>query len=323
MNIIKTLVLFISSIFVFNYSFQNHKDFAVRTSLVSSPTEYVTAEEFGANGMDYEDDTKSLQNAIDYAQQNKIGKVKLIGQREYLLKAPIILKNGVELEMGQNTKILIDGNFRAIEVQNNASITNGIIMVVNPSFASQVIYFDGKYKFSSWDRAHVTNVTIINASESYKGTALSLFAGGEGHFISFVNFTNINILNFRNGIELRAVKPSNGYSWINANRFDNITLDNCSNSIDLIGSKTIPNETSGNQFREIQIQVESATVSILRVSGQDNTFDIMVWDIGNVGTRKIVTLTANSIGTKVNFNLNPNYVSNTGINNVVSTPYTQ
>lgn len=289
--------------------------------LLSSSNSYIQVEDFGANGTDYVDDSKAIQQAIDYAQQMKIGKVTLADHKEYLLTGPIVLKKGVELEMGQNTKLLIDGNFRAIEMQNNSSIVNGIIMVVSSTFDSQVIYLDGKYKFSSWDRARIDNVTIVNASGSYKGTALALFAGGSGHFITYLNFTNLKIINFFTGIQLKAQKPASGYSWVNANRFQNITLDACINSIELLGSKTIPNETSGNQFQGLQIQVEPNTNSILKVSGQDNTFEAMIWDIGKVGTRKVINFTVNSIGNQLDFNLTLTNVTNSGVSNRITTPY--
>ena len=45
---------------------------------------------------------------------------------------------------------------------------------------------------------------------------------------------------------------------------------------------TIPNEASGNQFTNLQIQPSSKTKSILTVSGQHNEFHGMLWDLNQI-----------------------------------------
>jgi len=289
--------------------------------LPSSESEYINAKDFGAIGNDYIDDKNAIQAAIDYAQTSGIGKVKLTGNKEYLLNSGIILKKGVELELGNNTKLMVNGNFKAIQLENDSSIKNGIIMVIVTTYNSDVIYLDGKYKFTSWDRAKIDNVSIINASNTYTGTALSLYAKGDNHYISYVNFSNLNINGFYTGIRLKAEKPASGNSWINANRFTNITIDACISPIELSGSKTVPNETSGNQFTNLQIQLEKNSISALKVSGQDNTFQTMIWDVQNVTNKQIVHFTSDAVGNKLSFNLNETYIKDEGAYNYFSSVY--
>lgn len=299
--------------------------FLIQTFHVSSAEvtqqAYVQPETFGANSHDYVDDKAAIQQAIDYAQTQKIGKVKLTGGGEYLLQSGIVIKKGVELEMDNNTKLTIDGNFRAIELQNDASLTDGFIMVANTSFASEVIYLDGKYKFTSWDRARVRGVTIVNAANTYKGTAVSLYAGGDGHYISYVKFSELKITGFATAIKLQAVKPVTGMAWVNANYFNNITLDANIKGIDLIGGQTVPNETSGNTFTDFQMQTESNTTALISVTGQDNVFHGMMWDITKSPTAQPVVVTANAVGTKLDINLAKSKINDKGVYTQITTPY--
>lgn len=241
---------------------------------------YIKSTNIEKHGDDLKDDAKVIQQAINDSFINKEGLVKLPGNKKYVIRSGIVIKEGVTLELGLNTKILIDGNFKAIQLEKNASIINGTIEVINPTFQSEVIFIEGKYKFWSWERTEVTNVSIINSSGSHKGSALSLYAMGDESFISFVNFVNNKVAGFYNGIHI-VVEPrgnSKGKSWINGNRFVNMTLDDCVNYIVIDSSVSIPNESSGNQFTGLQIQLSKISETIMKVSGSYNTFQGMVWD---------------------------------------------
>lgn len=164
--------------------------------------EYVNAEEFGADGGDDKDDSVAIQDAINYSAKEKIGKVKLSGNHHFILKNGIKVLEGVKVELGQNTKIFIEGDFRAFELMKNASIENGVIEVTNAKFESDVIYLNGKERFWSHERTRIHNVAIINSSGTNLGKAISLYSKGGDHFISFVNFTDINISGFEYGIHI-------------------------------------------------------------------------------------------------------------------------
>ncbi|WP_347549063.1 hypothetical protein ABFG93_16275 [Pseudalkalibacillus hwajinpoensis] len=114
---------------------------------------------------------------------------------------------------------------------------------------------------------------------------------GPGHEISFVTFENVKVVGFNTGVYLIALKPQSGYSYINANSFDKLVIDDCVNCIRLISAETVPNECSGNTFKSLQIQTSTAT-NILITNGQYNEFDGMVWDLSNIPhNRSIVQLT--------------------------------
>ncbi|MDM5340407.1 hypothetical protein QUF84_24740 [Fictibacillus enclensis] len=281
----------------------------------SSPG-YINAEKYGANGDDLQDDTKAIQQAINESYSSKIGKVRLTGNKQYVLTSGLNVKRGIELELDQNTKILVNGNFRAFSLHKNASITNGIVEVTDKHFHSEVIYLDGKEQFWSDTRTQVHNLTIINSSGSHGGTGIKLFAGGVDHYISFVNFQDLSIAGFQKGLEISVQKPKKKAAWINGNRFINFTFDDCIKCIVIHSSRTVPNESSGNQFLGLQIQVSKQTEQILSVSGTHNTFDGMIWDTQLLSNAsEPVDLTANSIKTRVNFNINGKFVKDRGVDN--------
>ena len=279
---------------------------------------FVTVEQFGANGEDSLDDSEAIQSAIDYSAKSKLGKVRLVGNKSYILTKGIVVRENVELEFDQNTKIYIEGDFRAIQLKRNASITNGIIEVSTPKFNSEIIFIDGSEKNWSTERTRVDNLTLINSSGSHKGTAVSFFASKPGDFISFVNVSNVNIIGFYQGLRLEAKenKKNDRYTWINGNRFTNVTLDDCVRCIELIGKVTVPNETSGNQFNQLQIQVSEVTQKVLVLSGSANQMNGVVWDayLAKEGD-PLIELTSQSADNDLNFNLTNEHVLNDGRSN--------
>ncbi|WP_419955794.1 hypothetical protein ACN6MT_10315 [Neobacillus niacini] len=312
-------------LFLYNNEVNNkyEQEDKVVARAVNVQTEYVNVDEFGANGEDSKDDSQSIQAAIDYSYDSKIGKVKLLGNKKYILKQGLVLKAGVELEFGQNTRLRIDGNFRAIDVKKNASILNGVLEIVNPNFSSDAIYIDGDQKIWSWDRTQIKNVTIVNAAGSNKGTGIHLYAGESGHFISFINFIDIRIAGFHTGVKLEAVKPKDKdkYSFINGNRFINLTLDDCIRGIDIISSITIPNESSGNEFSGLQIQVSKHTKEVITVNGSDNKFEGMIWDVHLLKDNKsIIEFSKDSMRNSLFSNIGSAYIRDKGKNNYYSSP---
>lgn len=243
-------------------------------------------------------DSAKIQAAIDKAKANKT-KTVLLNDRKYTITSPIIVREGVKLLFGYGSQFIVEGSFRVLELENNASIEGAYIAINDANFDSEVIYLDGKYKYyNTWSKTHVKDVNIINWSESNQGTGLFLYAGGKDHEISFVNFENIKVVGMQTGIKIKADIPDAGYAWINANRFLNLSLEDCVNMIYMDSHSTIPNEASGNQFTNLQIQPSSKTKSILKVSGQYNKFDGMSWDLNKITHKNdIIELTDKSMNT--------------------------
>lgn len=251
---------------------------------------------------DFKGDTDSakIQAAIDHAKGNKI-KTVMLDDRKYTITSSIIVREGVKLLFGYGAQFLVEGNFRVLELEKNASIEGAYIAINDANFNSEVIYLDGKYNYyNTWNKTHVKDVNIVNWSESNLGTGISLYASGIEHEISFVNFENIKVTGMETGVKLVADKPTSGNAWINANRFMNLSIEDCVNMIYLDSSSTIPNETSGNQFTNLQIQPSNKTKSILKVSGQYNKFDGVSWDLSQITHQNaVIELTESSMGTTI------------------------
>ncbi|MGM0923905.1 MAG: hypothetical protein ACQEWW_22310 [Bacillota bacterium] len=247
-------------------------------------------------------DKAKIQAAIDFAQSNEDKLVEL-ANKDYVITGPIVIKEGVKLLFNYGSRFIVYGNFRVIELQKNASLSGAYIAIDDTSFNSVVIYLDGKYKYyNTWNKTKIENVNIINWSGSYKGTGISLYSNGTGHEISFVNFETVNIAGLNTALRLQAVKPASGFSWVNANRFTNFSIDDCVNGVVLTSSETIPNECSGNQFVNMQIQPSSITNKLFTINGQYNEFNGVAWDLQLIThTRPIVEFTAASSYNSVNF----------------------
>ena len=199
--------------------------------------------------------------------------------KDYAVNTPVSVKAGVEVVSARNTRLMVNGNFNAFELERDASLVNPNIFINAKDFASAAIYLDGKHKYyNSWFRAGVINPIINNWSGGYGGIGIYCYAGGEGHEVSFVNFENPQIIGMGTAIKLEAVKPKKGIAWVNANRFTNVSIDDCVNFIELTSAVTVPNECSGNQFTNMQLQPSGKTKRIFDVCGSHNKFDGMLWE---------------------------------------------
>ncbi|MFK2826718.1 hypothetical protein QYG89_13765 [Bacillus sp. B190/17] len=304
---------------VFCLLFQKNVNDEESTSLNPSSEENgVAVESFIINTNDPPKDySDAIQKAIDFCAAHKKEKVKFKANKKYVLQSGFTVKEGVKVEFGQNTVLEVQGDFRVMSVEKDAVITNGTIQIMSPSFQSEVISLKGTEQFDAANKTRIENMTLINKIRNYKGTALALYAKGPWHNISFVNFKNISIIGFKTGIQLKAENPQKGaYSWINANRFENITLDDCVHCIEIIGSMSIPNECSGNFFTGMQVQLTENTKQLLKIDGSHNKFEGMVWDVQRVEQQApLIIFTSKTEKNKLNTNLGAQYVNDNGQNN--------
>lgn len=304
----KIIVLLIGIVLItFAFYQYNKKDYAAKSTNL-----YV--ENFKG-----ENDSIKIQSAINKAESSKI-KTVLLDDKKYKITPPIIVKKGVKLLFGYGSQFVVEGNFRVLELENNASIEGAYIAIDDPKFSSEVIYLDGKNKYyNTWNKTQIKDINIINWTETNKGTGISLYSAGKENEISFVNFENIKIVGMETGLKLVAKKPSTGQAWINANRFMNFSLEDCVNMIYMDSQVTTPNEISGNQFTNLQIQPSNKTKSIIKVSGQYNEFHGMVWDLNKIKhENELIELTDKSMNTVIEMSSVPaNRVLDSGKSNIV------
>ncbi|MGG0281526.1 hypothetical protein [Bacillus sp. BD59S] len=264
-------------------------------------------------------DSNKIQSAINKAESSKI-KAVFLDDKKYKITSPIVVKQGVKLLFGYGTQFVVEGNFRVLELEKNASIEGAYIAIDDPTFNSEVIYLDGKNKYyNTWHKTKIKDINIINWTETNKGTGISLYSGGKENEISFINFENIKVVGMETGVKLVAKKPQSGHAWINANRFMNFSLEDCVNMIYMDSNVTTPNEISGNLFTNLQIQPTNKTKSIAKVSGQHNEFNGMVWDLQKIiHENELVELTDKSMNTVIEMSSVPaNRILDSGKSNIV------
>jgi len=264
-------------------------------------------------------DSNKIQSAINKAESSKI-KTVFLDDKKYKITSPIVVKQGVKLLFGYGTQFVVEGNFRVLELEKNASIEGAYIAIDDPTFNSEVIYLDGKNKYyNTWHKTKIKDINIINWTETNKGTGISLYSGGKENEISFINFENIKVVGMETGVKLVAKKPQSGHAWINANRFMNFSLEDCVYMIYMDSNVTTPNEISGNLFTNLQIQPTNKTKSIAKVSGQHNEFNGMVWDLQKINHKnELVELTDKSMNTVIEMSSVPaNRILDSGKANIV------
>ncbi|HDR7914518.1 TPA: hypothetical protein QCY05_003701 [Bacillus wiedmannii] len=309
MNVMKKIIILLIAVVLITFAFYQYNK---KDSLSKNDKVYV--EDFKGKN-----DSNKIQSAINKAESSTI-KTVLLEDKKYKITSPIVVKKGVKLLFGYGTQFVVEGNFRVLELEKNASIEGAYIAIDDPTFNSEVIYLDGKNKYyNTWHKTQIKDINIINWTETNKGTGISLYSGGKENEISFISFENIKIVGMDTGLKLVAKKPQSGYAWINANRFINFSLEDCVNMIYMDSNVTTPNEISGNQFTNLQIQPSSKTKNILRVSGQHNEFNGMVWDLQKINhENELIELTDKSMNTVINItSVQTNRVLDSGKANIV------
>ena len=268
-------------------------------------------------------DSQIVQAAINFAYEQNMKTVELT-DRDYIITSKIIVKEGVKLLFGYGSRFVVYGNFNVIELERGSSLTGAYVAIDDSRFNSAVIYLDGKYKYYNvWWRSVIQNVTIVNWSDSHKGTGLFLYANGPGHAISFMDFENVKIVGMNTAVKLEAVKATSGFSYVNANRFTSFSLDDCVNNIVINGGESIPFECTGNYFTNMQIQPTNATKKLFVVNGQYNFFEGLIWDLSNIQTTAALATftTTSSVNTFNVRGLPGNRISDKGTSNVLNLLY--
>ena len=309
MSVMKKIVILLIGIVLITIAFYQYNK---KEGLAKNDKVYV--EDFKGKN-----DSNKIQSAIYKAESSKI-KTVLLDDKKYKITSPIVVKQGVKLLFGYGTQFVVEGNFRVLELEKNASIEGAYIAIDDPKFNSEVIYLDGKNKYyNTWHKTQIKDINIINWTETNKGTGISLYSGGKENEISFINFENIKVVGMETGVKLVAKKPQSGHAWINANRFMNFSLEDCVNMIFMDSNVTTPNEISGNLFTNLQIQPTNKTKSIVKVSGQHNEFHGMVWDLQKINhENELIELTDKSMNTVIEMSSVPaNRILDSGKSNIV------
>jgi hypothetical protein len=259
-----------------------------------------------------------IQSAIDYAVSNNI-KTVLLEDVAYIISAGIILKENIKLIGGYGSSFTVYGsNYKVLDFKKNSSLEGLKIHIDDENFIGSVLHFDGVNKYyNSWNRTAVRDVAIIDWNDYRKCIGMKLFADGNGDEISFLEFDSIKLTNLNVGISVEVIKPPTGTSYVNGNKFNNITLEGCNEMISISSDITVPNEFSGNIFSNLQIQPSYATQKLITINGGYNSFNGMIWDLHLIPhSNNVIFLSNSSEYTKFDFqNMPYDRVSDLGNSN--------
>lgn len=304
LSFITTVVVYLAMMYIFSGSADHERK------------GFVNAADFGAVAGDEKDDAGFIQKAVDYSAEHNISTVKITGAERYRVESGITIKQGVEIEFDHHTIVEVAGDYTVFTLEKNASITNGVIEISDPAFRSDVLALDGKEQFWSWETTKVQGLTLINTSGENLGTGINVTADQTDEYVSFVDFDSVTIIGFNRGIYLRAEPSDEEPNFVNGNRFTDMTLEDCVECIVMEGAVTVPNEVSGNQFTNMQIQPTEKTESIMIVSGTNNYFQGMIWDVQLLSSNQPLTLTDQSSGNTIKTNLDAPYILDYGTENI-------
>jgi hypothetical protein len=246
----------------------------------------------------------------------------LLEDKTYIISSGIMVKQGIKLVGGYNSSFTVYGtNYNVLEFQKNSSAEGFTVNIDDVNFVGNVLYFDGKYKYyNSWNRTAVRNIQIIDWNDYRKATGVKLYSKNANDEISFLLFDNVKIVSMNVGVSLQCIAPiPSGSAYINANRFNNFTIEGCNEMINLTSQITVPAECSGNIFSNLQIQPSYATQTLITVNGGYNVFDGMIWDLQLIPhSNNVIFCTAQSEYTRFNLqNMPYSRVSDLGNQNDV------
>lgn len=262
-----------------------------------------------------ENNEVKIQEAIDYASANSI-KTVLLEDVTYIISGTINVKQNVKLIGGYGTSFTVYGlNYSVLDIKKNASVEGFKINIDDNGFTGNVILLDGSNRYyNSWNRTAIKDLAIIDWNDYRKCKGIKLLADGSGDEISFLEFKNIKLTNLNVGISVEVKKPTSGMAYVNANLFDNITLEGCNEMINISSDISVPNEFTGNIFTNLQVQPSYATQKLFTINGGYNTFEGMIWDLHLIPhSNSVIFLTAASERTRFNMQNMPfDRVSNLG-----------
>lgn len=194
----------------------------------------VNPEQFGAKGDGTTDDTEALQNAIDYANENKI---KIVCNKTYLITDTIILQDDINFELNGEIKITED----IIAIQVSTNYANLKIHKITGTGTGTGI----KLIPTSVMVDH-TNITIDCIRDLNVGILLYTARTGTG--IQYNKFNIGHIYNITDSC-IKFDHPNGG--WINQNYFYNGKLDG-GYGINMVGSSI--SYYHGNAFYNIGLE---------------------------------------------------------------------
>jgi hypothetical protein len=252
----------------------------------------INVESHGAVPNGTNDDSLSINSAIDFAES--VGrKTVYVPDGTYNIHSTIVVKNGIHLQLSPKAVLKAKQNVNVVQLKPDSKITSGVIDTSEVAlFTKACIYLNGNDIFKLLNDHSYGNGTILKGKDheytdqNWTGIGVHLYSGkgsdNNPSYVSFVRFMQMGIFNFEYGILLETdttIVSDSEMSWVNGNTFDQINMMNCLKNITLIGDSNIPRDVSGNNFSNIQMQLNSYSEWAINVEGGWNNFNGTWWDL--------------------------------------------
>ncbi|PFL01157.1 hypothetical protein COJ01_11895 [Priestia megaterium] len=271
---------------------------AILESAAAKTDGWIDAYAMGAKGGDPSaDDSIGIKAAFAMAATLRRKRV-IIPSGLYYLKSTLVIPRGFQVEMQKDTYLIPTENINVIQLKPEAFLQGGVIDTRRyegrsyTDFTKACIYLDGNDTFSLYNELHrIQDIMLLGEDHYYTdqqwtGTGIHFFSGkgtdGVAKFISFVQANNIGIFNFNRGIYFEvdeSIKDLSEWAWVTGCTFDTVAMMNCTRSIELEGEGSVPRDVGGNQFKNLQIQIEPNSDFAIYCEGSYNTFEGLFWDL--------------------------------------------
>lgn len=247
--------------------------------------------DYGANGDGLVDESLGIKSAIAYAKTVRVKRV-VVPDGVYNIHSTVIVDRGIHLELSDDAVLKAKVDVNVVQIKPHGKLSGGVIDTSDIIFTKACIYLNGDDIFKLLNDHVYCNGTLLKGRDAeytdqvWYGKGIHLYSGkganNDPSYVSFTRFMQMGIFNFEYGILLetdQTITQESEMSWVNGNTFDQINMMNCPKSITLIGDSNIPRDVSGNEFSNMQVQINSYSDYAIYCEGGWNRFSGMWWDL--------------------------------------------
>lgn len=260
-------------------------------------TDWIDVREHGARGGGLGDDAPGIIAALALAQTLRRKRVE-IPDGLYNIGQTLVVPRRVHLVMGKDTVLRPIKDINVLQLKPEAFLQGGVVDTrrftgrTYTDFTKACIFLDGSDTFSLYNELHrIQDIMLLGedhyyTDQAWTGTAIHFYSGkgsgGVPQYISFVQGNNVAAFNFDRGIYFEVdetIKDESEWACVTGCTFDNVAMMNCKRAIELEGEGSVPRDVGGNQFKNLQIQIEPTSDFAIYCEGSYNTFEGLFWDL--------------------------------------------
>jgi hypothetical protein len=238
------------------------------------------------------DQTRTINKAIEKAQEKGGGTVSIVGQVGITSRIDVPDKVHLRIELG--ARLYSAADITLVKVLDGGLLTgpgtieSTISSSRTDSTANVLLYADGDERINQTNTG-VHNL-LIKGNDKTGGAGLELFAddadgAASNGAIAYLNCSNLTFNGMKTGMRLRCTENSgaSNQSFVNGNNFNNLVFGQVINCIESIESGTGQPAITGNNFNNIVVQYASGMVRIIKGSvnftrNKVTNIEVFDWD---------------------------------------------